>query len=362
MPKKYQFYRKQAAFYEEICHQENKVEELYTDLVIDYVNTIGRKEGSELQAKELMNKVQPIMGKLTTYKVHLYGGLIQLMVYSIQNNYPGTLQVCDKIIHFFEAKSYQANTPLQIAYYQKLVCMIQLKMFENAENVAEKCLSLIEEGAFNWFKYNELYLTVCMHTGKYQKAYQIYQEVVNHKRYPFLPSNNKEIWIINEAYLKYLAQIGKIEPSTEDVQFSRFSIGKFVNETPIFSKDKRGMNIAILAIQILFLILTKKYGKAIDRIEAVEKYCTRYLRQTDTIRSYFFIKMLLTIPLANFHKVAVERKSKPYLDKLCQQPLELSDQTHKIEIINYEKLWEFALDSLDAQFYRRSSSRKKITG
>ncbi len=359
--KKYQFYKKQAAVYEAICQDENKVEELYTDLVINHVNAIGKQEGLDSQAKILMAEVNPIMARLKTYKVYLYGGLIQLMVYTTQNDYEETIKVCNQIIQFFESKSYQAYTPLQIAYYQKLVCMIQLKMFDEAEVVAEKCLSLIEEGAFNWFKYNELYFTVCMHTGKYQKAYQIYKEVVNHKRYNFMPSNNKEIWIINEAYLKYLTQIQKVVPSSDDTQFSRFSVGKFLNETPIFSKDKRGMNIAILVIQILFLILQKKYGKAIDRIEAVEKYCTRYLRQDDTIRSYYFIKMLLTIPLANFHKVAVERKSATYLEKLCKQPLELSDQTHKIEIISYEKLWEFALDSLKTKFYRGQSGIKHST-
>lgn len=356
--KKYEYYKKKATQFDEICRQENTVEELYTELVIKHVNTIGNQQGMDVLAREIVKEIEPIMSNWDTYKIHLYGGLIQLMVHTTQNNYQETILICDSIIHFFERKSYQAFTPLQIAYYQKLVCMIQLRKFENAEEVAEKCMSLIEEGTFNWFKYNELYFTVCMHTEKYQKAYHIYCEVVNHKRYNFLPPNNKEIWIINEAYLKYLAQIETIIPDEQNNHFAKFSIGKFVNETPIFSKDKRGMNIAILGIQILFLILTKKYGKAIDRIEAVEKYCTRYLRQPDTIRSYYFIKMLLTIPLANFHQVAVERKSKVYLDKLRKQPLELSDQTHKIEIINYEKLWTFALDSLEQQFYRKKHAPK----
>ena len=52
------------------------------------------------------------------------------------------------------------------------------------------------------------------------------------------------------------------------------------------------------------------------------------------------------IPNANFHKVAVQRKAQKYYDKLMANPLEIAKQTYEIEIIPYEDLWEFALDSL----------------
>lgn len=64
---------------------------------------------------------------------------------------------------------------------------------------------------------------------------------------------------------------------------------RFLNDVPIFSKDKRGMNIPILIFHILYLILTKRYNDVIDRIVRIEKYTTRYLKKDDNYRSNCFI-------------------------------------------------------------------------
>ena len=189
-----------------------------------------------------------------------------------------------------------------------------------------------------------------LHTEQYEEAYLAFNKVKKHKRFKFLPKSIQEIWRIFEAYLYYMLNIEKVEPSEVTKPFIRFRLAKFVNETPIFSKDKSGLNIAILAIQMLFFIQQKKYDDVIDKAEAIDKYCSRYLQKKETIRSYYFIKMLLTIPAASFHKTAVIRKSASFLKKLKTIPFEVANQNHNIEIIPYETLWEYALDSLESKF------------
>ena len=138
-----------------------------------------------------------------------------------------------------------------------------------------------------------------------------------------------------------------------DPKTRKFSVNKFLNDTPIFSKDKRGLNIPILIAQILFLIHQKKYDKVIDRIDAIERYCTRYLRKDDTFRSNCFIKMLLQIPVSGFHKNGLERRASRYYKELLSNPIEVSNQSHDVEIIPYEDLWELALNSLETKFYNQ---------
>jgi hypothetical protein len=115
---------------------------------------------------------------------------------------------------------------------------------------------------------------------------------------------------------------------------------------PIFSKDKRGFNVAILIIQILFFFQRRQFDDAIDRMEAIEKYCVRYLNEEETLRSFYFIKMLLTIPAGSFDPDAARQKAAKYREKLLDNKLSSAQQTYQIEIIPYEKLWEFALNSL----------------
>jgi len=92
--------------------------------------------------------------------------------------------------------------------------------------------------------------------------------------------------------------------------------------------------------------------QSIDRIEAIKKYCSRYLRQDDNFRSNCIIKLLLQIPEGSFHRQAVLRRAGKYLEQLQSVPLEIAYQTHEIEIIPYEDLWEMTIDSLPNQIVK----------
>lgn len=348
--KQYRHYRELYEDYDYKCRWEDIAERHYSDLMIEYVNNKSSKDHLYEYAQAFVVELESPMKEIDSYRLHLYGNLIQLVRHSIQNDFLKIKEVSKVMAKFFEEKKYQATTPLQIAYYYQLVACTQLKEYENGKIVATKCLSLLAEGSFNWFKYYELFFTLAMHSEQYDEAFKIYSTVQVHPRMKFLPDNVKEIWTIYGAYLHYLIENKSIDIN-DDTESIKFRLGRFLNDIPIFSKDKRGMNIAILVIQILFFIQQGKYFVAIDKIEAIEKYCARYLHKAETIRSYYFIKMLLSIPQANFHKVAVERKSKNYFEKLKSTPLQEANQTYKIEIIPYETLWEMVINTLGNKSY-----------
>jgi tetratricopeptide (TPR) repeat protein len=234
-----------------------------------------------------------------------------------------------------------------------------MRKYEEGEKVARRSQQLLEAGSFNWFKNLEYLFLLAMHTGKYQNAYEIFHEAIGHKSFDFLPENITEIWNLYRAYLHLLIDLEKVQAEPMDKQFTSFRINRFLNNMPLYSKDKRGMNIAILIVQILFYIQKGKYDTAIDRMEAIEKYCSRYLFKADTMRSYFFIKLLLVIPQASFHRKAVMRYATTHLKKLTAISSEVSHQYHKIEIIPYETLWELTLSSLGVTIVDVLSLKKR---
>ncbi len=185
----------------------------------------------------------------------------------------------------------------------------------------------------------------------------MFEQASSHPSFKHLDPVNAESWKISEAYLLYLLYVGRVSSNSEKA-FS-FRIAKFLNEVPIFSKDKKGMNIPILIVQILFTIAQQRYDLAIMRMDSIEKYCARYLRKDDTYRSNLFIKMLLCIPQAGFHRVAVSRRAAKYRDLLLKHPLEYANQGHQIEVIPYEVLWEMALDSLGTRIHSPSRALPK---
>ena len=350
--KKYEYYHDLFQTFQEIYRVENLAEGLYTELVVRYVRSKATNEEIRTKAIEYAAQLEPHMKQYESYRLHLCGNLIQVMIHTTINDYNGAITACEKAICFFEAKKYRATVPLEIWCYQQMVCFTQLRQFEQGKAAAERCANLMDEGSFNWFKYQELHFILSMHTKNYQQAYFVFNKVTLHKRFKYLPENVIESWKIFEAYLHYLIKVKRLVANKDDRRFNNFRLGRFLNETPIYSKDKRGMNIPILVIQILFMILHRKYDLAVDRIDAIEKYCTRYLRKNDTFRSNCFIKMLLLIPAAGFHKAGLRLKTEKYMNKLRSVPLDVANQPHEIEILPYEDLMELVLDSLENKFYK----------
>lgn len=344
--KKYQHYNDLFKEANKIWDIENRVEEYYIDLVIHYTKKKSTTEGIAEKATEYYNSIKKDMKKYPSYRLHLTGNLIRLMIYSSVNDYRGTVKLCDDAIHFFESKKYLAKTPLQIFYYQKVVCHVQLKQHKEGKIAIEKCLKLLDQGTYNWFKVQEMNFLLAMHTGQFDQALQVLNETIRHRKLKTMPPSEVEMWKIYEAYVYFLFVLGKIKASSKTKQLEKFKLGKFLNETPIFSRDKRGMNIPILIIQILFLILKEDSDTIFEKMDAIEKYSSRYLRKNDTFRSNCFIKMLLEIPKGHFHPKTIGLRVKDLVKHLHSMPIETANQSHEIEIIPYEALWKLAIDSL----------------
>ncbi len=351
---KYAHYAASCSHLQEVVAAENLAEGFYAELILNFVRKKAGQEHISEQAQAFYEELQPLLERLDSYNLHLYANLIQLASYTARNDYEGAATACEAMIQYFEGKPYLASVPLQIAYYQKLVCYLQLRRFDEQAIPIDRCLSLMEEGAFNWFKFQETYLVLALHTEQYGRAYETYRTSVDHQRFTNQPANLREYWRVLEAYLHFLVEIGELPQADEDQRFSKFRIGRFLNQTPIFSKDKRGVNVSILIVQILFLVSRGIYGDTIDKIDAVEQYCRRYLYQDDTLRAFYFIKALLVLPKSGFHREGVRRKAAKYLEKLSQLPMERAGSSAAyVEIIPFERLWDLLLSSLKTKFYRR---------
>lgn len=350
--KKYLFYKSLHETYRELDWKEDLAEELYTSIVFNYTRKKAASAETTPKATQSYNELLPHLTTHDSYRLHLYGYLLKLMIHSGDNDYQGILPVCEDMIRFFESKSYVAATPLQIAYYQKLICHRQLGQFEQGRLTASMCLQFVEEGSFNWFKCMEELFELSLYTEHYQDAYITFHQVVHHKRFKFLPENAKEFWKIYEAYLYYLHRQTVLEILPEDKRLPNFRFNKFINEMEIYSKDKSGMNTSIIVIQLLVNLLDANYDKLIDAVESIEKYCYRYLKDESAQRSFLFMKMLLSIPKSGFNKSVALDKADNFYHKLKKIPPCLANQTFKVEIMPYEVLWKMVLNNLGGQGQR----------
>lgn len=349
---KYQEYAEECTRLQQITQAEIIAEDKYTRFISEFVRKKAATEVVLEEAQKAHLELRPYTEKFDAYTLHLYAGLLEMGIHTASSNYHAADTVCDKLIAFFEEKEYEASVPLQIAYYQKLLCHFQLGKFTQTTDFLKRGLAFLQEGSYNWFKFQETYLTLALHTKQFSTAYEVFCQATGHARFKAQQEEIQEYWRILEAYLYFLYVLGELPEAADDKRFTKFRIGRFLNQIPIFSRDKRGVNVSILIIQILLLVSQQRYQDTFAKIDAIEQYCRRHLFTKDTLRSFYFLKALLELPKNSFHKAAVQRKATKYLEKMRAHPLEEAGQTSFLtEIISFELLWEYIIDLLDNDFH-----------
>jgi len=332
-----------------ILDAESLAEEYYYLLVLPYAKSKEKREDTYSLAKEYQQQLMPLLEKYTSPRLHMFGRIIEVIGYLAVSNHEMVAKLCKEAYTFFKEKRYNYYTPIKMFVHNELISCIQLKDFQQGEEAIKKTLAITRSGGHNWYINQELYLLLALHSKKYDKAYHILYDAISSKAFSKVRFYNKERWEIHKVYIDFLIFIKKITV----VEKGRFRIGKFLNSVPTYSKDKRGLNIPILIAQLLFMIAKKDYDQAIDRFEAIKKYVSRYVGKDHNLRSNCFINMLLQIPAASFHKAGVIRKAQKYYDTLLATPLDVAGQSEEIEIIPYEDLWEFILESLETKRHDR---------
>lgn len=329
---------------------ENRAEELYFSIIINFSNSLSAKPDLVSEIKTNIDEIAELKKNHDTYLLTTYYYKLQIVYYQFTFEYQKALQVCDELEalqlkeELFYTKSQHANTLVV-----KLDCCVQAHDYVSGAKCAEKALSLYPEGVENWFILLELYFLLSLNTNNIEKALNIYLQTTEHPRFGSLQANRREVWGIYGGYLSFLLhyradykellkQLTKLKPE--------FRFSKLINEVPIYAKDKKGLNVAVLILQILILLQNKNYIQITKRTEALYQYTYRNLNKDDAYRSHYFIKMLIAMEKSSFNFEDTVRKTDKYLAKLRMENVQYSPTQSRMEIIPYEDLWKIILELL----------------
>lgn len=344
------FYNKKTQSYTDAFLAELKAEEYFAELALNF--SISRVINLEHRKKIIAHseELEQIINQYSSYRFKLCSYIVIAVRYEATNDYENSIKICDQALLFFKIrKHFASKAALYIFYFRKIASLILLKKLNKAEETTLLCLKLESPGLYNWYQTMGYRFIIFLHLESFSKAIEVYFEAIEHPNFSKQYPSVKEVWHINEAFVYYFHLQGAIKEAPNE-RIEKFRINRFLNEVPSYSKDKQGLNISILILQVLFLLHQKQYGKIIDRTEALRTYTHRYLRRDETFRSNCFIKMLMQLPKANFHRAAVERKTKELREKLSSVGI-IQNQSAEVEIVPYEVLWEFVLESLDNKIH-----------
>ncbi|NNF36491.1 MAG: hypothetical protein HKN68_20485 [Saprospiraceae bacterium] len=345
--KKKKYYSQLMNNYLKYYQQEIQAEELYIDLA----NAILQNKNIEGYIKNNAHNIHEVVQNQKTNKNYFFNFYAYDALYFIilnERNYQKLLNLTDEAIEFFKNKEGFSKVALFGYNFKKGYTQLNLGYITEALKTFEVCKEMgPTPGSISWFNIHAYICMTAIILEKYDYALETLSKVTSFKHFNKLNKSLKEPWLVKEAYLNFLIKMKKVDPNSHKLK--SFKIGKFLNEVPTYSKDKSGYNIAIIIIQLLYFLLDRKFSKFIDRIDALNQYSYRYLRNDDTLRSNCFIKMMLKIPDHNFHPVAVKRHTKKLKATLNNTKPDIREHSSHIEIIPYETLWELVLELLEKQ-------------
>lgn len=350
--KKWKIYNRLVEEWMEKYLVESKVEGYYSDIMTNFTLSKSNKKELARVVDGYLSTVEQKVITIGSFRASLFYYLLKSLRAEIVNDFANMLKISEEALAYFGTKQELVTLSTLYTFNQNLlIANIRLRRSHFAEAKAKKCIQLTPAGSFSWYNAYYFYIILCFHANRFNQSFELWQTAVKNKGFEQMPDTQKETWLIIEAAMHFFILTSKIDLSHGQTLTTGFRLNKFLNEVPAFSKDKRGNNINILILHILFLIQGKRYNEIHDRVESLRVYTSRYLRKDDTFRSNCFIRLLMCLPSGNFHKVAVLRKAKPLLDKLQSVPYEKADQPVEIEIIPYETLWEIVLGMLDHKIH-----------
>lgn len=351
--KKYQSYQKLLTKALKNLNRTIEINGYYDDLSHrNIINTPSKQEKFRSEtidvAENLMNSIQE--EELFENQNKIFE--IASFAYNINGRHKDAIDVSLTSIDLTLEKRGKMTYQVLSAYRDILTSYLKIREYDKAKEYLDKIMSSARTHGHNYFRYKSIEYSLYAVTKDYNSLYKITQEMIGNKSLKNF-SVQLEEWQIRQAFANIFVEAGRVIKDVEEMGKWKFKLTKFINQVEFYSKDKRGTNISVLVIQLIHYLIYKEYHLVVDRLDALNQYTYRYLRNDETLRSNCFIKMLLKLPEAEYHPTRTKRYVAKYKKKLDENPFELSMKEIGVEIIPYEDLWEIILEILGTNLSKK---------
>lgn len=332
--------------YLKVHNWEVKAENYYIDLQRIQLHTLAApSESIKIKAKKYVDELDKV-NDIQTFFFLANRYKVKAAYFEYEKDYESLLKLSDATLKELSAPEFRSNINTQNINLRKAWALIQAGRNDDAISLGIKDIKKTPSGTFGWYFISHYVLKAYLYKGDYQKAIELVKNMVEHPRFNKLGENYQELFNTTLGYIHLIVESGIYDIKNRKNDLPEFKLYKFLNTIPVFSKDKRGINVSILLMHIAYLLQRKDYNSIIDRVDSLNQYAYRYLRKDDSFRSNCMIKMVIQMTKADFNPIRTARYTQELLDQLRQVNIAGSGENIETEIIPYEVLWEIMTKSL----------------
>lgn len=340
-------YNKQFKYYESLLHAEDLSREFLSHLNVYHANSNTVKIDYLNSIKENIETLEQLRKKHSSYLLNLNYYRIKGQYYFLLHDYKASNMVWQEFDSFIENyKHFDYEQRQAESEIQKSHNYLHMRDYVNGYACAQKGGEIFKPYSNNWFIINEQFYLLAMHAGKYEEAGKTVDAVITNPKFKYQIPNRIEKWKVFEAFFYLMVKAGKIHDEAFIKNEKKFRLSRFLNETPIYSKDKKGYNISILVLQVMYMLLDKNYDTLSDKIDALRRYVQRHLIEDEKYKSNMFLKMIIESDKQGYRLKPTEAATEALYKKLKDSQFSYVDSLDGLEIVPFTELWEIALSCL----------------
>jgi hypothetical protein len=322
----------------------------YILLCSNLINKKGYKKEFVPLAVEMYKKYENHLDGNKTLLFNVYSRLIEIYARILNHEWHKGLLSCNIALKSLDPYKERASSYRVTFSTQKASCLLMLGKYDESLITLTSVIDLVSEGSLSWFKNREIAAVTNLYAENYQASWDLVQMALNHERFKIISEVDQETW---RLYFGYLHFIGKVENKSywenDDQPASRFRLARLMNEMPNYIQDKRGGNIPLLILQVLFLLSDLKDNKVnydiiCNRIDAIKKYSSRNLDdKSEHFRSDCFIHLLGLLPKHLYDPKTLIKTAHTTLHRMSTVQAEVVDNSFEVEVVPYERQWTWIM-------------------
>ncbi len=345
--KNFEIYDGHIKQYSNVLEAEIRSEELFQRVTINYHKPLHELTDLQERIDTYCDALVSLSEIYDSPVVYYNMFLVWVYRYEMLRDFEAVLEVCDRAEKYIEEHpEYYRDEKLALFQMKKMSAYLHLKDFKNGKVNAEKCLSSFPTASEPWFDFMEIYFLLAMHTDNHINALAIFNRATGQNKFKRLPLETRERWKVYEAYMMFIVETeGRKNLILKKQVRKAFKIDKFLKDGLLYPRNQRNFTILFLIAQILYLLDSKQYNEASERIDRLKSYANRQLDKEANYRVIQFIRMLQTIA-KNDYNSGIPPNSEKYLQRLNERPPLYRGLLSELEVIPYERLWTTVLEML----------------
>ena len=319
---------------------EDEAEQLQAGLQLAGNSTVAARRNLLTTLPGHLAQLETLHRKAHSFATYNALYRVRIIYEEMQGHYTGLIRITTAAErHLHEGKLNPRRFDLRFNHFMTIYAYLRSRQPVRGLLLAERYIRDFHPSSNNWFYFQEHYLLLALHAGRYELAQQLLDSVTKKLAFAGQREAALQRWDLYRSYINFVL------PASRVLSARQRQVAQQMLLLPEYSRDKRGHNVAILVLQLLHFLRERNLELVLLRLERLRKYQQRHLTEATTLRSRLFLRLLQVIAEKNFEpKKAVER-GQNLLQQLRDTPPP-GEAFAEVEIIPYENLWEIVLDLL----------------